>query len=99
MQIVSLGHFRICCHILKCQILFPEKNKKNIINLSSAENAQRVVKVNNGCRLIPELSLILKKKKKKKVMRPVSLTKSILLQTDFNSESFFDKFCVEVLET
>ena len=31
---------------MKCQILFSEKNKKNIINLSSAENAQKVVKVN-----------------------------------------------------
>ena len=31
---------------MKCQILFSGKNKKNIINLSSAENAQRVVKVN-----------------------------------------------------
>ena len=30
---------------MKCHILFSEKNKKNIINLSSAENAQRVVKV------------------------------------------------------
>ena len=30
---------------LKCQILFSGKNKKNIINLSSAENAQKVVKV------------------------------------------------------
>ena len=30
---------------MKCQILFSGKNKKNIINLSSAENAQRVVKV------------------------------------------------------
>ena len=30
---------------MKCQILFFGKNKKNI-NLSSAENAQRVVKVN-----------------------------------------------------
>ena len=29
---------------MKCQILFSGKNKKNI-NLSSAENAQRVVKV------------------------------------------------------
>ena len=26
---------------MKCQILFPEKNMKNIINLSSAEYAQR----------------------------------------------------------
>ena len=31
---------------MKCQILFSGKNKKNIINLSSAENAQRVVKIN-----------------------------------------------------
>ena len=30
---------------MKCQVLFSGKNKKNIINLSSAENAQRVVKV------------------------------------------------------
>ena len=30
---------------MKCQILFSGKNKKNIINLSSAENVQRVVKV------------------------------------------------------
>ena len=31
---------------MKCQILFSGKNKKNIINLLSAENAQRMVKVN-----------------------------------------------------
>ena len=31
---------------MKCHILFSGKNKKNIISLSSAENAQRVVKVN-----------------------------------------------------
>ena len=30
---------------MKCKILFSGKNKKNIINLSSAENAQSVVKV------------------------------------------------------
>ena len=30
---------------MKCQILFSGKNNKNIINLPSAENAQRVVKV------------------------------------------------------
>ena len=30
---------------MKCQILFSEKNKKNIINLSSAELAKRVVMV------------------------------------------------------
>ena len=31
---------------MKCQILFSRKNKKNIISLPSAKNAQRVVKVN-----------------------------------------------------
>ena len=30
---------------MKCQILFSGKNKKNIAKLSSAELAQRVVKV------------------------------------------------------
>ena len=30
---------------MKCQILFSGKNKKNIINLPSAENTQTVVKV------------------------------------------------------
>ena len=30
---------------MKCQILFSEKNKKNIFNLSSAEFAKRVVKI------------------------------------------------------
>ena len=29
---------------MKCQILFPVKNKKNIINLLSAEFAHRVLK-------------------------------------------------------
>ena len=33
---------------MKCQILFSGKIKKNNIILSSAENAQRVVKVNSG---------------------------------------------------
>ena len=33
---------------MKCQILFSGKNKKNIINLPSAENAQRVVKVKSS---------------------------------------------------
>ena len=37
---------------MKCQILFSGKNKKNIINLSSAENAQRVVKVNKQRRVL-----------------------------------------------
>ena len=32
---------------MECQILFTGKNKKNIINLSFAENAHRVVKVNS----------------------------------------------------
>ena len=36
---------------MKCPILFSGKNKKNIINLSSAENAQRVVKVNNKVKI------------------------------------------------
>ena len=30
---------------MKCQILFSGKTKKSIVNLSSAENAQRMVKV------------------------------------------------------
>ena len=30
---------------MKCQILFSGKNKKNFIDLSSAENAQRVLKI------------------------------------------------------
>ena len=33
---------------MKCQTLFSGKNKKNIVNLSSAELAQRVVKVKQG---------------------------------------------------
>ena len=33
---------------MTCQILFSGKDKKKIINLSSAELAQRVVKVNAG---------------------------------------------------
>ena len=57
MKIVSIGCMK--CQILfflmeticmKCQILFSGKNKKNIINLSSAELAQREVKVKyEGC--------------------------------------------------
>ena len=30
---------------MDCQILFSEENKKNVINLSSADLAQRVIKV------------------------------------------------------
>ena len=33
---------------MKCRILFSWKNKNNIINLSSAELAHRVVKVNEA---------------------------------------------------
>ena len=40
---------------MKCQILFAGKDKKNIINLSSAENALRVVKVNDNSGIIPYL--------------------------------------------
>ena len=32
---------------MKSQILFPWKNKKNILNLSSAESAKRMITVNN----------------------------------------------------
>ena len=39
---------------MKCQILVFGKNKKNIINLSSAENAQRVVKVKALGKLIAD---------------------------------------------
>ena len=37
---------------MKCQILFSGKNKKNIINLPSAKNAQRVVKVKGQCKTV-----------------------------------------------
>ena len=33
---------------MKCQMLFFEKNKKHVVNLLSAELAQRVVKVNDN---------------------------------------------------
>ena len=53
---------------IKCQILFSWKNKKNIINLSSAEFAQRWVKVNDIFKSVVYYSLsetqyFLKKKK------------------------------------
>ena len=38
---------------MECQILFTGKNKKNIINLSSAENAHRVVKFNMCKQALP----------------------------------------------
>ena len=38
---------------MKCQILFSGKSKKNVINfLSSAENAQRVVKVKTQSKIV-----------------------------------------------
>ena len=40
----DLTFYANCLHWMKCQILFSGENKKTIINLSSAENAQRVVK-------------------------------------------------------
>ena len=44
---------------MKCQILFSGKTKKNNIILPSAENAQRVVKVNvHGLSIIGSASLI-----------------------------------------
>ena len=42
---------------MKCQILFSGKNKKNIINLSSAKLSQRVVKVNIAPKLFCGCSL------------------------------------------
>ena len=38
---------------MECRILFSGKDKKNITNLSSAEIAQRVVKVNPLSLLLP----------------------------------------------
>ena len=46
---------------MKCQILFFWKNKKNIINLSSAENAQRVVKVKGGSSVRIDFASLLKR--------------------------------------
>ena len=44
---------------MTCQILFSEKNKKNVTNLSSAELAQRALKVKvNGrsCKICPHFA-------------------------------------------
>ena len=38
---------------MECQSLFSKKNMKNIINWSSAEFAQRAVKVKHQIRLTP----------------------------------------------
>ena len=47
---------------MKCQILFSGKNKKNNIILSSAENAQRVVKVKDDTYLVHPNHLLLQSK-------------------------------------
>ena len=64
---------------MKCQILFSGKTKKNIINLSSAENAQRVVKVKGiGCTFIGGnsvntlINFEFSQKKKKKNVHSIS---------------------------
>ena len=43
MQLSKISPKETVC--MKCQSLFSVKNKKNIINLASAESAQRVMKV------------------------------------------------------
>ena len=40
-----IRHLQLIC--MKCQILFSEKNKKNILNLSNAELIHRMVKEGN----------------------------------------------------
>ena len=51
---------------MKCQILFSGKNKKNIINLSSAENDQRVVKVKHHSETHIITSTVMKQRKRLK---------------------------------
>ena len=66
---------------MKCQILFSGKNKKNFINLPSAKNAQRVVKVKGQCKTVSrqytEFTQNVKPyflgKKKKKVLAAFSI--------------------------
>ena len=48
---------------MKCHILFSGKNKKNIISLSSAENAQSTYQYEHISKWIQK-----KKKKKKRIM-------------------------------
>ena len=43
---------------MKCPSIFSGKNKKNIINLSSAELAQRVEKINIPVKSTAEFGLI-----------------------------------------
>ena len=45
---------------MKCQNLFSEKNMKNIINLSAAELAQRVVKVKEQANIASPKSCLIK---------------------------------------
>ena len=44
-QNIGFLTFNVACLLMKCQRLFSGENKKNIINLSSVELAQRVVKI------------------------------------------------------
>ena len=64
---------------MKCQILFSGKNKKHIINLLSAENAERVVMVNlpsrNFCVVLRKFVMYVEKKKKKKSLSLTTLTR------------------------
>ena len=45
---------------MACQSLFSEKDKKNIISLSSAKLAKRVVKVNNFCYFCTKIWVLIK---------------------------------------
>ena len=45
---------------MKCQILFYRKNKKRIVNLSSAESAQRVVRLNKKALLDCIMAVIIR---------------------------------------
>ena len=62
MQIVSYSennvwHFmQIVSFNMKCQIQFSGKNKKNIINVSSTESAQPVIKTVPFCLAQPNFS-------------------------------------------
>ena len=51
---------------MKCQILFSGKNKKNNIILSSAENAQRVVKVKQLKKNFMYFNILIEHSKKEK---------------------------------
>ena len=68
---------------MKCQILFSGKNKKNIINLSSAENAQRVVKVNNNC-LVQYLPCVLRQTCLNKLCSPYQMLLNVASDKGFH---------------